>query len=124
MKHTPEQLEDLAELFRVLGHPMRLAVLFTLAEREMSVGDLAERAEIGMSMLSQQLAVLRRAELVATRREGKQVFYSLSAARMGHLRDALGELRDTDPAGEQALPGWEQAQTSAAMFARIRPVTQ
>ena len=53
--------EEQAELLRVLGHPMRLGVLKELTGGERAVGDIAERTGLGLSVLSQQLAILRKA---------------------------------------------------------------
>lgn len=66
-----------ADLFRALGHPARVRVLEVLAEGERSVGDLATEVGVEASHLSQQLAVLRRAALVTTRKEGSTVFYDV-----------------------------------------------
>lgn len=67
-----------AALMRVLGNPDRLLLLCELSKRELSVSELSERTGILQPTLSQQLTVLRGQDLVATRREGKQVFYSLA----------------------------------------------
>ena len=66
-----------AELFRALSHPARVRVLELLTDGERSVGDMAPLVGVETSHLSQQLGVLRRAGLVATRKEGATVFYSL-----------------------------------------------
>jgi DNA-binding transcriptional ArsR family regulator len=66
-----------AELFRALAHPARVRVLELLADGERSVGDMAPQVGIELSHLSQQLAVLRRAGLVVTRKEGSTVFYAV-----------------------------------------------
>jgi ArsR family transcriptional regulator len=66
-----------AELFRALAHPARIRILEVLAEGERSVGEVAPLVGIELSHLSQQLAVLRRAGLVATRKEGSTVFYAV-----------------------------------------------
>jgi ArsR family transcriptional regulator len=66
-----------AELFKALGHPARVRALEVLAEGERSVGDLQPEVGIESSHLSQQLAVLRRAGLVTTRRDGSSVIYAL-----------------------------------------------
>lgn len=66
-----------AELFKALGHPARIRVLEVLAEGERSVGDIQSQVGIELSHLSQQLAVLRRAGLVASRKEGSSVIYAL-----------------------------------------------
>ncbi len=74
-----------AELFRALAHPVRVRVLELLVDGERSVGDLAQSAGVEQSHLSQQLAVLRRAALVSTRKEGSTVFYGLRSPAVGEL---------------------------------------
>ncbi len=66
-----------AELFRSLGHPVRIRVLELLAERDHAVYELLEQISVEQANLSQQLAVLRRTGLVSQRREGGVVIYSL-----------------------------------------------
>jgi DNA-binding transcriptional ArsR family regulator len=66
-----------AELFRALGHPARIRVLELLADGERSVGDIAAAVGLESSNLSQQLAVLRHAGLVTTRKQGPSVIYRI-----------------------------------------------
>lgn len=89
--------EEQAELLRVLGHSMRLAILKELTGGERAVGDIAERTGLGLSVLSQQLAILRKAALVSSRREAKQVFYAIDADQMKAAQSILEALV---PAGE------------------------
>lgn len=79
-----------AEFFKTLGHPARIRVLELLSEREMAVGELLPELSLEASNLSQQLAVLRRAGLVTTRKEGSQVYYSLTSP---HVAELLGVAR-------------------------------
>jgi DNA-binding transcriptional ArsR family regulator len=74
-----------AEFFKTLSHPMRIRVLELLSEREYSVGELLRELEVEPSNLSQQLAVLRRAGLVVTRKEGSTVYYSLISDQIAEL---------------------------------------
>jgi len=67
-------------LLKVLANPDRLMLLCQLAQGEHSVGDLESALGIRQPSLSQQLAVLRDEGLVATRREGKQIFYIIASA--------------------------------------------
>jgi len=69
--------EAKAELFRTLGHPVRIRVLELLSERDHAVHELLADIAIEPSALSQQLAVLRRTGLVRQRREAGEVVYSL-----------------------------------------------
>lgn len=74
-----------AEFFKTLGHPARIRVLELLSEREMSVGEILPEVRLEASNLSQQLAVLRRAGLVTTRKEGSAVYYSLTSPHVAEL---------------------------------------
>lgn len=89
-----------AELFRALAHPARVRVLEVLTEGERSVGDMAPEVGIEPSHLSQQLAILRRAGLVTSRREGSTVFYAIRDASIVELlasakRVLISSLSDT-----------------------------
>ena len=72
-----ETLYDLAELFKVFGDSTRIKILWALDEAEMCVCDIAFLLNMTQSAISHQLRVLKQAELVKSRREGKIVFYSL-----------------------------------------------
>lgn len=74
-----------AELFRMLGHPVRIRVLELLHERPRPVHDLLEHIDVEPSSLSQQLSVLRRAGVVSSTRSGRDVIYSLSAEHVSAL---------------------------------------
>ncbi len=74
-----------AEFFRTLGHPARIRILELLSERDHAVHELLAEIEIEPSNLSQQLAVLRRAGLVAQRREGHTVLYAISVPEVRDL---------------------------------------
>ena len=74
-----------ADLFRALAHPARIRVLEVLSDGEHSVGELQPRVGIEMSHLSQQLAVLRRAGLVTTRKAGSSVFYAIKDPELTRL---------------------------------------
>ena len=101
-----------AEFFRTLGHPARIRVLELLSERDHAVHELLQLIEIEGSNLSQQLAVLRRAGLVAQRREGGKVIYSVS----------VPEVRDLLIAARTILLGIIAGQED--LKAALRPLTQ
>ena len=67
---------------RALADPKRLCVLESLAEGELSVSELSNRVGCQVPNMSQHLAVLRSAGLVATRREGSTIYYRLSDPRV------------------------------------------
>ena len=73
-----EVLYDLAELFKVFGDCTRIRILAALIESEMCVCDLAVALTATQSAISHQLRVLKQANLVKHRRQGKVVYYSLS----------------------------------------------
>jgi ArsR family transcriptional regulator len=81
-----------AELFRALSHPARIRILETLANGERSVGEMQPEIGIELSHLSQQLGVLRRAGLVASRKEGQSVYYSVKHPLMTDLLKVAKEL--------------------------------
>ncbi|KRF12402.1 ArsR family transcriptional regulator [Nocardioides sp. Soil797] len=74
-----------ADLFRTLGHPVRIRVLELLVERPTPVRDLLATIDVESSNLSQQLAVLRRAGLVTSTREGSLVIYSVTTSAVADL---------------------------------------
>lgn len=67
-----------ADKLKVYAQPQRLMILSFLLDGEKSVSDIDEATAIGQPALSQQLAALRRAELVKTRRVAKQVYYEIN----------------------------------------------
>jgi ArsR family transcriptional regulator len=74
-----------AEFFKALGHPVRIRVLELLAEGGRPVSELLAEIGVEPAHLSQQLAVLRRLNLVTTRREGSAVHYSLVSPQVVEL---------------------------------------
>lgn len=102
-----------AEFFKTLGHPVRIRVLELLSAREHGVSEMLAEVGVEPAHLSQQLAVLRRSNLVLARREGSGVFYSLTDPRVAELlavarsilsgvltgqAELLADLRATAPA--------------------------
>ncbi|MGB4590422.1 MAG: metalloregulator ArsR/SmtB family transcription factor [Clostridiaceae bacterium] len=73
-----ESLYDLAELFKVFGDSTRVRILWALDSSEMCVCDIAYLLNMTQSAISHQLRVLKQAELVKSRRDGKIVYYSLA----------------------------------------------
>lgn len=72
-----EQLNELAQLFKIFGDPTRIKILSALAAGELCVCDIAELVNASQSTVSHQLRLLRAYRLVKVRREGKGAFYSL-----------------------------------------------
>lgn len=78
--HMPDEeaLCDVAELFKIFGDSSRIRILFALREGEVCVCDLAQALSMTQSAVSHQLRILKGSKLVRSRREGKQIFYSLA----------------------------------------------
>ena len=73
-----EELYDLAELFKVFGDSTRIRILYVLFESEVSVSDIAECLNMTQSAISHQLRILKQNKPVKSRRDGKQMYYSLA----------------------------------------------
>ncbi len=69
---------EFAAVFSAIGNPVRLAALIRIAQREWSVGELAQDLGISHSLISQHLSKLRQLQLTTVRREGQTVYYSCS----------------------------------------------
>ena len=79
-----------ADLYRALGHPVRIRIfelLRTSETGEMTVSELQEQLDIEPSSVSQQLGVLRFRNLVVSRKEGTRVYYQVADARVFELLD-------------------------------------
>ena len=82
VRSTELERERYAAVGRALADPKRLCVLESLAERELSVSDLSVLVGCQVPNMSQHLAVLRRAGLVTTRRDGSTIYYRLADSRV------------------------------------------
>ncbi len=74
-----------AEFFKTLAHPARIRILELLQDGERSVGELIPEVGLEASHLSQQLGILRRANIVQSRKVGSTVRYSVSDRRIFDL---------------------------------------
>src|SRR5699024_4769023 len=86
----------LAEMFRLLGEPNRLSLVYACLEQARSVQDLAEDADISMSLASHHLRLLRAARLLRAERRGKQVFYVATDAHVRRVLLDMAEHGDDD----------------------------
>jgi DNA-binding transcriptional ArsR family regulator len=73
--------KEVCGLMKVLSNPDRLLLLCQLSQGEKRVGELEDLLGILQPTLSQQLLVLRNAELVQTRKEGKSIYYRISSTK-------------------------------------------
>ncbi|MDQ0561563.1 DNA-binding transcriptional ArsR family regulator [Rhizobium mesoamericanum] len=87
-----ERVVEAAEFMRLFSTPGRLMLLCHIAQRERSVGEIQEDLGLKQPALSQQLAELRQAGLVETRRQSRQVYYSISDGRVAMVMDMLMQM--------------------------------
>jgi DNA-binding transcriptional ArsR family regulator len=111
-----------AELLRSLANRNRLMIAFALAKEEKSVSELESTLGIKQPILSQQLADLREAGLVQSRRSSKSVFYSVAGTQAGRMMTELLKLFADDPKFDAAslqIPPRLKSTVQAAVFARV-----
>lgn len=72
-----DYIEDIADLFKILGDKTRTRILSILQKGESNVSTISELVGLPISAISHQLRVLRQAKLIKPRKVGKEVFYSL-----------------------------------------------
>jgi ArsR family transcriptional regulator, virulence genes transcriptional regulator len=83
------KVDEVAATLAAMANPKRLLVLCTLLAGEKSVGDLAEIVRLSPAALSQHLGKMRALRLVATRRDGQTIFYSLASPEVRALLETL-----------------------------------
>ena len=86
---SQNEVAILAETFRLLGDPSRLRIMLCCLQGPMSVGDIAERLELSLSLVSHHLRLLRGARLVKGVRQAKQIFYEVADH---HVSDVLTDM--------------------------------
>ena len=78
-----------SKILKAMGNISRLQILFALKENEKSVGQLEDIVGLSQSALSQHLAVLRRVEVVKTRRQAQTIYYSIKNAVVINILNLL-----------------------------------
>ncbi len=108
--------EELVDALKALAHPVRLRIMQALTGTERNVGEIDDAADIGQPTLSQQLAVLRNAGLVKTRKDAKLVYYRIDESKLAQVVSetaALGSSQNSPVrSSKQPTPG-------VANFARL-----
>ncbi len=92
-----------ADFFKTLGHPARIRILELLRDGECSVGELIPGVGIEASHLSQQLGILRRANILQVRKEGAAVRYSVTDPRIFDLLEVARAILTSSLAGSSEL---------------------
>jgi ArsR family transcriptional regulator len=89
LKKMQASADDACRLMKVLSNRDRMMLLCQIGQGEKCVSELEDCLDIHQPTLSQQLTVLRNEELVETRREGKQIYYSLTSNVAVAVMDVL-----------------------------------
>jgi len=129
--HASRAAADLAaERLKIYAQPQRLMILSRLLDGEHTVGEIEEDTGIGQPALSQQLAELRRADVVKTRRSSKQVYYALASndvvARVQSIEAMFGPAGNVAAALREVVGDAPRQRPLvrpkvAASFARVEP---
>ena len=90
-KINNDQIIELAEMFNLLGEPSLLKIILACLDEEQSVSSIKEKAGLSQSLASHHLRLLKAARLMKSRKEGKQVFYSVAD---GHIACVLKDMVD------------------------------
>ncbi|NQX62393.1 ArsR/SmtB family transcription factor [Paenibacillus qinlingensis] len=80
-----ESAASLSEIFKALGDPTRIKIIYALLQSELCVHDLTLVLEMGQSAVSHQLRYLRNLRIVKRRKVGKTVYYSLDDAHIEQI---------------------------------------
>lgn len=92
-----EAVQDMAAMFKMMADPTRLKLINALMLSEMCVCDLTELMGMSQSAVSHQLAALRKSRLIKSRRDGKQIYYSLDDEHISLLfNQCLIHVREED----------------------------
>ena len=88
-----EKLQTSLNIMRSLAHPLRLEIIKVIdGHKEISVGDIFKALKIEQALASQQLRILRQAQLVNTRRQQKFIYYSLNYSKIAQASAKAPEL--------------------------------
>ena len=98
-----ELLQDLGDLFKIFGDTTRIKIMYALYEKEMCVCAIADLLGMTQSAISHQLKVLKAANLVDSRRDGKTIYYRLADDHVKkiidtgfeHLEELMPDYRET-----------------------------
>jgi DNA-binding transcriptional ArsR family regulator len=101
---SPEQVADVAEVFRLLGEPNRLRIVLACLETDRTVGEIGEALGLSQSLTSHHLRLLRTARILRAVRHGRHVAYAIDD---DHVRDVLSSMlaHFTEPHERAREPG-------------------
>jgi DNA-binding transcriptional ArsR family regulator len=104
MPPSSDSLQEFkAEFFRALAHPVRIRILEALVRGERTVGELQRELGLEQAIVSQQLAILRAKNVVAPRKHGTTVYYSMRDPVLADLLDVARRIFNNHLVGTQGL---------------------
>jgi len=92
-----EDIERASRSLKAMSHPLRLKILCTLGDQEISVQDIVERVGTSQSNISQHLAILRDKGILASRKDANRVYYRVGDGRTLQLISMMREVFCTRP---------------------------
>ena len=88
---SEDKLSRISEIFKILGDPTRIKIMYSILKTELCVCDIAEAIDMTPSAVSHQLRNLKQLRLVTSRRSGKEIYYSLADEHVEELFDVALE---------------------------------
>lgn len=104
-KKTRQELDSLAEMFKVLAEPRRLYILQLLMQREMCVCEILAEIGISQPLTSHHLRVLTRVGLIRPRRQAQRIFYSIVPEALAQLNASFRAYLDVERLQPEARYG-------------------
>lgn len=87
-----EDIEQASRAIKAIAHPLRLKILCTLGEQEVSVQEIVDYVGTSQSNISQHLAILKDKRIIVARKEANRVFYRVGDIRMLRLIEMMRDL--------------------------------
>lgn len=95
LKLDIEKLEAAASKLRAIAHPMRIAIIDLLHDKEFSVTEIYERLSIEQASASHHLNILKSKGVLASKRRGKKIFYSLKNQTLTEIIDCINRCNES-----------------------------
>ena len=92
-----EDIDRASRSLKAMSHPLRLKILCTLGDQEISVQDIVEQVGTSQSNISQHLAILRDKGILASRKDANRVYYRVGDTRTLRLIGMMREVFCTNP---------------------------
>ncbi len=92
-----EDIDRASRSLKAMSHPLRLKILCTLGDKEISVQDIVESVGTSQSNISQHLAILRDKGILDSRKDANRVYYRVGDERTLRLIDMMRQVFCTDP---------------------------